>query len=675
MKPAFLLTPPTLHGRGVFSKQSLVFLIFCIGFLFLCGAASSEGVQQSPEARKKAVTILKAIKQDKWDYARALSVSAKDRLTTKLYYWMAFQDGGHKESGNFSRLAQFIKGNPQWPRIELLQEQAEKAMPGSMPPKEIAAWFKAYPPQTARGLDLYLSALAALGHGGEARKMLGTWWAETLMPRDDQRTIYKKYGAMISRSAHLRRFDRLLFAEQYTNARAIAAVLGEGYSALAEARIGLAEENGDPKALINKIPAKLRSDPGLLYERLRWRRRHDLDMEAIDILHNAPPPSQIQNPDDWWTEQHILIRRLLEKRMYESAYLLARKHFQTEGLSYSEAEWMAGWMALRFMNRPAQAFTHFENIFTRAKTAITKARGAYWAARAAKAMGKNDMAAIWYKKAAPYQTVFYGQLAGAALGQGHQLPNAAPPVLTDSDKAAINAHELVQAAKIFHAAGMRKESSLFLKTFVEHFKTPKNYRFAAELASGMRQYGDAIKIAKDATNEGMFLTAQSYPVITEKLGKVEVEWALVHALIRQESMFDDDALSPAGAVGLMQVMPATGREVAKKLGIGFSKGSLASPDYNIRIGAAYMQRLLAKYKGSYPLAIAAYNAGPGRVDGWLETFGDPREGKIGMIDWIEMIPIYETRNYVHRVMEGVFVYRLRLKNKQKPPTATIHVSL
>ena len=628
------------------------------------------------QASEKTATVraMQSIKNDQWTQARTLVQNSGDPLAAKLYYWMY----ARKEDENieFSRLAKFIKDNPDWPGIGRLSEKAERLMPSNLGARAVLQWFDEREPETASGLIRYIDALLLEGQETKARNILTVWWSEKLTTRDEQKAIYIKFGRLIDMNAHRRRFDNLLFSEQYTNARAIAGVLGAGYSELAEARIALAEEKPEAPSLVARIPAKLQSDPGLLFERLRWRRKKNMDAEAMQILHNPPPSSQIINPEDWWREKHIIIRRLLEKRSYESAFLLADRHFQTEGAAFADAEWLAGWLALRFMNKPTRAYERFEAFHSKVQTPISKARAAYWAGRAAEKLKNPELARSWYTKAAQYQTVFYGQMAGAKLGMAHSLPNAAPPVLTEQDLQAFNADDLIRAANIMREVGLNRESALFMDAFIDAHKTPKAYLFAAESAAKRGEYKTAVKIAKEATKEGMFLTAQSYPVITNRLKNVDVEWAFVHAIIRQESMFDSDAVSPAGALGMMQVMPATAKEVARKRGLSQNIANLtANPQYNISLGTYYLDELLERYDGSYPLAIAAYNAGPGRVNKWLETYGDPRKGEVDLLDWIEMIPISETRNYVQRVMEGIYVYRLRLRNVQKPPVHKIHVPM
>lgn len=654
----------------------VIALILIVAFLPASSSAIETPVNQlqSRAAQKQTVLALQAIDQNRWSVAERAIANTRDPLAAKLFYWLTFTK--KSDVGNYTRLTQFIRHNPEWPGISTLQSKAEEAMPDSLPPQDVIAWFSDYEPRTAIGLDRYLSALTGTGRKNEAAAIMRKWWADMRLTRDEQRELYRKYGRLIDREAHTRRLDTLLFSGQYTNARAIADVLGAGYRELTEARIALAAQKDGVNALISRVPPKLQNDPGLRYERLRWRRRNDLDVGAMEILNTAPRAEQIQNPEAWWRERHILIRRLLEKKHYKSAYLLANTHRQKDGFPYAQAQWMAGWMALRFVDKPTEALRHFTLLYQSVTTPVSKARGAYWAGRASEAIQDDANAKIWYQKAAQFQTVYYGQLAGAKLGLEEALPNAAPPILTDADKAAYERRELIQAARLFHDAGMRDEATRFLRAFVAQEETPKAYRYAADTAADMKSHYDALRIAKDATRNGLFLTAQAYPVITGMLRGIDTEWALIHGLIRQESMFDHKAQSPVGALGLMQLMPATARETAGKLGIAHQQSWLTlRPDHNIRLGNSYISRMLDRYDGSYPLAIAAYNAGPGRVDQWLQTFGDPRQGEVDWIDWIESMPIYETRNYVQRVLEAVYVYRLRLKGVQPYSPAQIHIAL
>ena len=602
------------------------------------------------------------------------SKARADNLTAKIAAWERLTRYGSVE--NYTELAQFIRHNPHWPKIWMLEQKAEKAMPYNASTAQVIAWFDDYPPKTAKGLDQYVSALIIQGRKAEAQSIIRKWWGDINLSRDEQREMYRKYGRMIDREAHTRRLDTLLFSNQYSNARGIAEVLGGGFPALTEARIALASQSANANTLLKQVPANLQNDPGLLYERLHWRRENKLNNGAIEILNRAPSSERIQNQKDWWRERHIIIRRLIEEKKYRGAYILASQHRQTEGFPYAQAEWVAGWLALEFVNKPREAYEHFSNLYKNVSTPVSKARGAYWAGRAAEKVGNRKIAQQSYEIAAKYQTVYYGQLAGAKLGIAESLPNAAPPVLTAQDQQDFARNELIRAARYFNARQRDQDASLFLTAFVNNKETPKAFRYAAEQAIAMGRNDIAVQISKKATARGLFLTAQAYPVITNELRRIDkVEWALIHGLIRQESVFDVNARSPVGARGLMQLMPATAQETARKIGVSHQTDWLTTrPSHNILLGSTYLDQMLRRYGGSYPLAIAAYNAGPGRVDRWLVTFGDPRRGEIDWINWIELIPIYETRNYVQRVMEAVYVYRLRLKSEQKPPVQRIHTA-
>ncbi|MCK5374801.1 MAG: lytic transglycosylase domain-containing protein, partial [Alphaproteobacteria bacterium] len=281
------------------------------------------------------------------------------------------------------------------------------------------------------------------------------------------------------------------------------------------------------------------------------------------------------------------------------------------------------------------------------------------------------------KKAVEYKMTFYGQMGWAALSMENQSLQRPLPNLSSSQRRIYERSELIQAFDIFYEAGQLEKSEDFIDAFLRKDGSPKAYRFVAEYVAGKGDSHLAVKLAKKAMKQGLFLSKQAYPTITNQLTNINyTEWALVHAIIRQESMFDIDAKSSAGARGLMQLMPSTANHIAKRAGVSYQKKWLTSkPKYNVTLGSYYIAQLIDRYDGSYPLAIAAYNAGPGRVNEWLKLFGDPRKKEVDLIDWIELVPIYETRNYIQRVMEGTYIYRLRLKHIQKQPEGQLHVDI
>ena len=312
---------------------------------------------------------------------------------------------------------------------------------------------------------------------------------------------------------------------------------------------------------------------------------------------------------------------------------------------------------LRFLGNPGSAYEHFEAMYGRVKTAISKGRAAYWAGRAAEALGQSAQAAEWYKLAAQYPKVYYGQLAALRLPQALQSYRPVTISATPADKMRMSNDELVRGIKLAHTAGLDQLRRKLINAKVETIEAPTDWKAFAEILAGMGLRQEAVRVAKKAAGKNVFLDVEAYPKLNRYFANVPVDMALAHAVIRQESEFDQFARSPSGALGLMQLMPATAKDIAKKKGFSHQTGWLTSkPEHNVLFGSTYLNMLLSSYGGSYPLVLAAYNAGGGRVNQWLKANGDPRAGRVDWVDWIEMIPIYETRNYVQRVMESYVVY-------------------
>ena len=636
-----------------------------LSIAMLCGNTKTAVAQNYSAAQQtQIIAALKQMNRGNFEVARGMVAPYKDPLSSKIYYWMLLQDEDNAAQ-NFSSLQRFLRSNKDWPNRNTLIRNAERSIPANVSNANIVAWFDYYPAQTYEGLKLYLGALKATGKTDTLRSTLNKWWPDNNLKPKEQSYILANYGGFISQKTQRRRLDHLLFSKQYTNARSIGNKLGGAYPALVEARIALAEKKPDVNALINKVPVNLQTDPGLLYERIKWRRKKNMNVGAMELLHAAPDMADIQNHSDWWRERHIIIRRLLEQRNYKSAYLLAKAHRQKEGFSFAQAEFLSGWLALRYQNQPSEGLARFKNLYAGVKTPISKARAAYWAGRAAEEVASEN-ANVWYEKAAKFQTVFYGQLAAVKLSKTGALPVPQLPANNPSQTASFEGDELLQAARLFHRAGLSDTASRFYKSFAAKHDNAAAYYYATRDTEKLQRYTDTIALAKKATDKGLFLTAQSYPTITSSLNKsIDVEWALIHAIIRQESRFNAEIKSPAGAVGLMQLMPATAKQTARKLGISHQRSWLADrPSHNVRLGNAYLKEMLQRYDGNYPMAAAAYNAGPGRVDKWIKTYGDPRTGQVDMLDWMEIVPIYETRNYMQRVTECVYIYRLRLQGRQ-----------
>lgn len=663
-------------------KAGLAFLMLCAMAMPLQQAAAVDNTQDVAEAasadvrQNKQLVIkgLQAAKQQRWTESRKLMTQAQDEAGEALGDWLFYS--GTKTPVDFDRISDFIRDHQDWPRQGTLKTLAEKSMPPSLSNGEVILWFNDFPPQTTDGMKRYLRALVDERQITKAKEKLNEWWPKASLDSNEQAYFLRSYGNMLDKSTQIARFNNTLFIKQYTNARALAAVIGQGYPVLAEARIGLASGKPGVDGLVRAVPAHLQDDPGFMLERLRWRRRNDMDVGAIEILHNMPPAAQIPNLGDWWKERNIMARRLIDKKDYKSAYLVVSKHGMTEGADFAAAEFMAGWLALRFNKQADKAFSHFEALYNGTQTPISRSRGAYWAGKASAALGREDLARQWFQVAARYQTAFYGQMAIGELKAEDRPPQQIPPQRTMGAEARFYNKSIVKAARYLHQAGYWKETTEFLDAMARDINDPEEYVLIGDLAQSLEHYHNAVRIGKKGLEKNVMMVDHAFPLILPRMRNVTQEWALIHGLIRQESQFDPQAMSPVGARGLMQLMPATAREVARKKGLAHQTDWLITrPDHNIALGSTYIDQLVDRYDGSYPLALAAYNGGMGNVDKWLKRFGDPRKGEIEMIDWIEMIPFDETRNYVQRVMESTYIYRLKLKAVQKSAQSPLHVRL
>jgi soluble lytic murein transglycosylase len=598
---------------------------------------------------------------ERWGEALSRAAEPGERLPAKVIQWL---DLARPESGNgFAAISAFIRANPGWPNQTGLERQAEATMPVDLPAAEVRAWFAQHVPVSAAGAGRYADALVAGGEGGRAADLVRRFWIDAnFVSVDDEVAFRSHFKGLLRVSDHLARLDRLLWDHQSTAARRVLPEVDADHQALALARMALADDEPGADAAVSRVPvALLAGDAGLAYERLHWRRRKGDDDGALQSLRN--PPARLERPALWWTERNIEVRRLMARQDAAQAYRVVKAHGLTEGQPLAEAEFLAGWLALRALHQPSEAFDHFHRVYQAVATPMSLARGAYWCGRAAEALGDHRQARKWYAAAARFPTMFYGQLALAALGTDHPPALPAEPVVSEADSAAFNRLELVRVIRLLHEIDPHDtgdHAGLFLRRLTKDSEGAARLELLARLAQEVGRSDQAIAVAKQALQAGTPLVVPGYPVLAVPSG-AGAEPALALAVIRQESTFNTTTVSPVGARGLMQLMPPTARSVAGKLGLPYDEGRLISdPDYNIRLGTSYLGELIGGYGGSYVLAVAAYNAGSGRVHDWLGTFGDPRGGGLDPVDWIESIPIAETRNYVQRVLEALEVYRVRL---------------
>ena len=620
-------------------------------------AALPHPIPPRPPARRALIKVFAATSLRNWSEAQALAARVGDPVLAGVVSWIRFTTPG--EHNAFEEVATFIEAHPDWPDLDGMRASAEAALTDAIPDSRVIDWFSRHPPVTAPGAGRFASALIAAGETARAESLVRRTWVGRNFAAADERAFYRRFRRMLTAEDHVRRLDRLLWEGRGWEARRMLSRVEAEHRAAAVARMRLRQFRGGVDWAIRQVPERLQRDPGLIYERLRWRRRKGRDEDAIALL--ADLPGELPYAHLWWHDRGTLARRALRDGNPGLAYRLASEHRQTEGTSFADAEWLAGWIALRFLSKPALARTHFVRLHENVNYPISRSRGAYWAGRAAEALGDAVEAQAWYRRAASHATTFHGQLAAVRMGAHDRLSLPPQPDPTDEATAAGSDRDVVKAARLIALSPERTH----LKAFVLHLArcgaSPAEHALAATIAAEAHRPDVAVHAARISARRGVPLLTAGWPRAPLPEDRHGIERGMLLALMRQESAFDPEAVSWAGARGLMQLMPATARIVAGELDLSFSRRRLLEdPDYNMAIGAAYLSRMLDRFDGSYVLALAAYNAGPSRAAQWLRQFGDFRSGDIDVIDWIEMIPFEQTRDYVQRVIENFQVYRALL---------------
>ena len=604
--------------------------------------------------------------QKQWDTANAAAKRAGHPLVAKYVQWLQLRaaDGG----ASFEEMAAFAASNPDWPDQQGLRRRAEERIGTATMGPVIRAFFAQHAPLSAAGAIALVKTLDTAGLREQARQAASAAWLRLEFSAADEQDFLDLARGYLRPADHIARADRLLWelkdANKDAEMRRLLPLLPADRQAWAKARLALLGRAGDAETLLGQVPQALRAESGLIFDQVRYLRRSGRDGEARDILLAGQAPTG-ERDDPWWVERSYHAREMLTAGNYKDAYRLAAGHGLSGGGSFADAEFLAGWIALRYGKDPVAGFKHFVTLYGNVQAPISRARGAYWAGRAAEAMNNLPEAAKWYRTAGDNPEVYYGQLALAKIGKAAQkLP--ADPVPTEAERRAVNGHEFAIMARLLHQAGETARARFFLVRLAGQLTTPGELAAALGVAIELQRPDFAVLMGKRAVEQGTVLYALAFPTLALPRD-VQSNVALLTALARQESQFNNKAISPVGALGLMQLMPDTAQRTAKKIGQPYDRSRLtADPGYNARLGAAYFAEQLATFDNVPELALAAYNAGPQRVTRWLGANGDPRTGQIDMIDWVEMIPFRETRNYVQRVMEAYNVYRIRLAARPDP---------
>ena len=600
----------------------------------------------------------KAIDEERYGDARAAVANFGNALLAEIVDWSVLRVAP-KVDADFASTWRFLREHPDWPEPEALRRKAEDRITPDTPFDDVWRYFTAFPPLTSAGTMRRLEAASAVSPK-DVPRLASESWRDATFKASDETEFLNRYGQYLSDEDQVARFDRILREGRPQIARDLLSKLPPAYRPTAEARLAMATRAADAVTILRGVPAATLAEPTIRLEQVTWlRRTGKLDQARTLLAQSAPNQS-----DAWWNERQQVARDLLAAGRAADAYAIVSRHGQLKGVAFAEAEFLAGWIALRHLKKPAEGLKHFQTLYDGVSTAVSRSRAAYWLGRSYEASGRAKEARDWYARAADYGQTFYGQLAARKLPRGAaRLPT--DPVASQTDLQALSGRELVTVARYIGQSGYSERTRPFLLKLAQAVSGPGETLLLANLAVELKRPDVALTIARHATASGVTLFDTSFPVVD--LGATgSIERALALAVTRQESAFNAAAVSPSGALGLMQLMPGTARDVAGRLGLPFVQSKLtADPSYNVTLGSQYLAEMLQRFGGSYELALAAYNAGPNRVARWLQTIGDPRGGKIDMVDWIEMIPLRETRNYVERIMESVGVYRDRLSGPFK----------
>ncbi len=622
-------------------------------------AAAVAATSSTPQSDKDALeNVIELVRKHKPSDATDAEAVITDPVARKLAEWLILRSDDNGAS--FERYRAFLAANPSWPSQTFLRRRIEASLwDDHRDDATVWSWFENESPVSAKGRFALARVMIARGDRANAERLVREAWRNDPMSEDTETTALDLFGALLTAGDHKARMDTLLYGtEQEAAGMRAAKRLGAGHVALAKARIASNRKASNSRALLEAVPHELHGDAGYIFAKIQLLRREGKFAEAAQLMMSAPKDAaRLYNVDEWWIERRLLARKMIDTGEHRTAYLIARDAaLPARDIYKTEQEFTSGWIALRFLNDPATAAQHFARIGVGSVNPTALARGGYWQGRAAEAAGRAQEARAAYTRAAEQSTSYYGQLARAKLGLPQIELNSAPR------GRAAERLEIVRAVQLLYELDEREIAIPIFADMGEN-GDPDALVGLGELTSRYNDARGMLLVGKAALNRGLPFDFYAYPVNGippfKQFGP-EIEQSIVYAIARQESAFNPAVVSPAQAYGLMQVTPDAGRYVCKRAGVGFDLSRMKSdPVYNAALGAAELGGLLEDYRGSYIMTFAAYNAGRGSVKKWIDRYGDPRDPKVDAVDWVELIPFSETRNYVQRIMENLQVYRAR----------------
>jgi len=600
------------------------------------------------------------MKTENWTEAERVAIKdGQAALDVVLWTKLRVGDGTPRE------VMDFLSRNKDWPGLPYLRKRSEPVFE-TAETAQILAFFGDSLPQTAQGALIYARALTRNGQTSKAELMIQNAWVDFSMDQKTQDVFVSQFGGVI-KPLHETRLINLLWSDDHAGARAMVPLVSADLAALLQARIALRKKEGDVNALIDAVPARLRDHPVLAHARFEWRMTSDFRESGISFLRERSKSAVLLGkPRAWVTYRERIIRDMLYDGQGKQAYEFAKNHHLTDGDDFAVLEWLAGYIGLKYRNDAKAAIGHFDRFLKAVETPISLGRGYYWMGRAYDTLGQKDQAKAAYIKGAEHQTSYYGILAAEQAGIGFGPEFFEWSELPDWRTASFVNTSVFKAAILLLSADQLSLGERFLTHLAETMDDQEILQLTDFLEEAQRSHV-LVMVGKRAANYGRNFP-RPYFALHAMIGmpsRVPIELSL--SIARRESEFDQSVVSPVGALGLMQVMPKTGAEMAGDIGIAFDQSRMTTDwRYNVELGNTYLTELGERFGGNPVLMSVGYNAGPSRAERWMERLGDPRKSGVDIIDWVEMIPFDETRNYVMRVTESLPIYRARLGKDPLP---------
>jgi soluble lytic murein transglycosylase len=592
-----------------------------------------------------------------------------DPLAEEVLRWNRLRQ---PQTASFSELVSFLLTHREWPGSAAMRKAAEEKINiFSYVPAEMVRFFTAYPPTINRGRTVYALALLDVGRTAAAKEAARAAWAGGTLGVDEEGRLLARFTGLFTAQDHDRRIDKLLWQRNLVSAQRLLPLASAARRPHFEARIALLSNAPDALSRVTAIGEEAGHDAGIVNDRIRYyRASNDIEAAKLLVASSEKPYTAPADPGVFLQNLLELAQSAATQGDYARVAAIAlrgddayaedttiRDRPLGERDDYTSLMWLGGRASER-LYKFGDATGFYARYGDGARTAQTRAKGYYWAGRMAERQGGRQAAIAYYEAAARYYDHFHGQLALERLGRPLVLPVSAAVMNDPTLKGNRQVNpEMMEATRLLGQLGAWQTQSLFLRALANAVDDGADPAPLATLAREINRPDLGVMAARkvDDRGNGAYLD-YGFPKLPVPFA-LRPQWTMIHAIARQESQFDRQITSSAGARGLMQLMPGTAREVATKTGVEFNFDRLTiDPEYNITLGATYFDRLLRLYDGNHVLAVAAYNAGPGNVRKFINANGDPRSGSLDILEWIEAIPFSETRGYVYRVLENAVIY-------------------